>query len=90
MRVNVKYHDKEMNIVDETDLEFGGYCAYLSQKLIGLLYEIESAVADKGRLRKIRHRLFDIAGEVKRLPENMYEEKQKASLSVIHNFFRGR
>lgn len=90
LRVKVEHRDKSLRVVNETDLELIAYCEYLAQRLTGLLVLMENGMEETsdGTLAKIKHKLFDCAGEIRRLPDTMYlPEKPPATLSLIKQMF---
>ena len=97
IKVKINYRNKNMDIVDTQEYSFDLYCGKLSRDIINMLSSIESFfnaqyiegnISDDMFYRQIRHRLFDIAGAVKRIPENleMNQLEPKATKKAVFNF----
>jgi len=97
MKVKIEYKNRRMETVGIDEFEFDIYCQKLSQDLTGLLSDIESFFdnqLDKHNIvsdeyyKKVKHRIFDMAGAIKRLPENIvfdedYEDYEEFSEPII-------
>lgn len=97
MIVRVKYKNKKLDNVGFEDFDFDIYCQKLSQDLVSILSDIESFfvknteesnLGDDELYRKLRHRLFDVAGSIKRLPENIVKEEELFLKATKNNIFK--
>lgn len=89
MLVNVEYKNKDMKIVGSDTFEFDTYCQKISQDIVNVLsnietffnvQNIENDINCDEFYRQIRHRMFDISGSIKRLPNNIIDAE-----AVIEN-----
>ena len=71
MKIIIEYKNKDLETVNIQEYSLEDYCLLLSQKQKSLLYQIEDYVAGNISFKSLRHHILDIAGEIKRLPENL-------------------
>lgn len=96
MRIKIEYKNKDLEIVGYDYFEFDLYLQKMSQDVIGVLSDIEKCLdshnADYNNdnaFRYIRHKLLDIAGALKRLPDNIVSDTnyskatKKGILSIV-------
>lgn len=84
MLVEITHKNKDLKIVNVERLDFDVYCKKLSQDLISILSDIENFVEKQKIINEdyyidelyhvLRHRLFDVAGAIGRLSENIVKE----------------
>lgn len=90
MLVNIEYRNKDRQLVDIETVELSSHCDKLYHDLIGLLSNVENMMYDfdfneNEDYKKIRHKIFDIAGAIKRLPENIVEEEPTTKRATFQN-----
>lgn len=104
IKVKIEYKNRRMETVGEDEFDFDIYCQKLSQDLTGLLSDIEiffdnqsveNNIESDSFYKKVRHKIFDIAGSIKRLPNNIVisddiskEHVKKATLANILGLFK--
>ena len=78
MYVLEEYKDKDGNTLETACIDLSLYCERIFQNTIRLLNDIEDLcekndidLAKSKDFQDLRHRLFDIGGSVKRLPDNI-------------------
>jgi hypothetical protein len=79
LRVKVTYKNHQLETVSVSEYDLSVYCFEMSDKLIKLLNTIESlldvsTLKENDAYQKVRHTLLDVAGSVKRLPDNLLLE----------------
>lgn len=82
MRVRIEYKNKDLEIVGYDVFDLDLYSQKLSQDIIGVLNDIEKCLTINNidfdldeSFRYVRHKLLDLAGSIKRLPDNLIDEK---------------
>lgn len=94
MRVKIEYKDKNLEIVNIEQYNLQDYCRLLGQRTLSLLYQIEDLMQDKINFRDLRHYIFDLAGDVSRIPENLLDTEQNNKIKMkppekrFFNFFK--
>lgn len=98
MRIRIEYKNKDLETVGYDYFEFDLYLQKLSQDVIGVLSDIEKCLdmhdvdydADEN-FRYVRHKLLDLAGALKRLPDNIVPEPNysKATKKEILSIVKG-
>jgi len=76
MRVKIEYKDKNLNIVNIEQYNIQYYCHLLSQRTLSLLFQVEELLRGENDFQSIKHFIFDLAGAVSRIPENIIEEEK--------------
>ena len=76
MRVKIDYRDKNLEVVNSETYHLEDYCHLLSQRTLSTLYQVEEVLEGKLEFRKLRHFLFDLAGDISRLPDNIIDQDQ--------------
>jgi len=74
LRIEVTYKNKELDIVGVDEFTLIDYCHLLSQKTLSLLYQIEDLSNDKIEYQDIKKYIFNLAGSIERLPENIISD----------------
>lgn len=103
LRVKITYKDRNLNPVSECNYSFGDYVETLRLDLLKLITDIEDIIyltngntpksswgeAEIAMFNKIKHKILDKAGEIQRLPENLYTptREEAVSLSFWENIF---
>lgn len=82
LRVQVTYKDKNLDIINIESYNLQDYCHLLSQRALSLLYQIENLLDGELDFKSVRHFLFDLAGDISRLPENMLDENQGENIKM--------
>ncbi len=77
MRVRIEYRNKDLEIVDVAEFNFSDYCHLLSQKALSLIYQIEDYEKGKLTFKELKHSIFDLAGNLDRLPKNLVDKIDK-------------
>lgn len=97
MKVRIEYKDKDLNIIDVEECLLQDFCHTLSQRTLSLLYKIEDLVNGKLEYKQIKHDVFDIAGDINRLPTYLvYDENNNSGMKIkpiekkFFNFFTFR
>lgn len=90
MLVSIEYRNKDKQLVDVETVEMSAHCDKLYHDLIGLLSNIENMMYDFDFMenedyKKIRHKIFDIAGAIKRMPDNIVEEEACGKKATFKN-----
>lgn len=80
MLVKIEYKNRRMEVVGSDLFDFDTYCLKLSQDAIGILSDLELCCGQEGgemgeAYRRLRHRVFDLSGALRRLPGNLLDEK---------------
>jgi len=71
MRVKIEIRNKSLDLVEVKKYDFDDYFDYLSNKTTSLLYSIEEYKLDLIGHEVLRNAVLDLAGHLKRLPQNM-------------------
>ena len=71
MRVKIEIRNKSLDLVEVKKYDFDDYFDYLSNKTTSLLYLIEEYKLDLIGHEVLRNAVLDLAGHLKRLPQNM-------------------
>jgi len=74
MIIEIEYKDKNFNVVAVKEYELDDYCYKLSQSLLSVLYMMEDYYKGLVKFQDLRHRILDLAGEIRRLPQNIKRE----------------
>lgn len=82
MKVKIQYRDKNLEIVNIEEYHLSDYCHLLSQRSLSLLYQIEDLMNGKLGYAEVKHFIFDLAGEIQRLPENLQDESQAENIKM--------
>lgn len=89
MKVKIEYKNKKLDTVGYDEFDFDIYCQKLSQDITRLLTDIErffqeqnikNEIESNDFYRNIRHRLLDLAGSIKRLPDNIIDNVKNDQL----------
>jgi len=94
MKVKIEYKDKNLEIVNIEQYNLQDYCRLLGQRTLSLLYQIEDLMQDKINFRDLRHYIFDLAGDISRLYENLLDNPQNEKIKMkppekrFFNFFK--
>lgn len=74
MNITIEYKNRNMEIVERETMELNLYCDKLSRDLINILSDLESILNQVNEMEpflKLRHKLLDVAGSIRRLPDNL-------------------
>lgn len=71
MKIEVKYKNKDLEIISVEEFSIQEYCHLLSQKTLSLLYQIEDLQNNNLEFNDIRKYIFNLAGSIERLPDNI-------------------
>jgi hypothetical protein len=82
MKIKIEYKDKDLNVVDVQTFSFPDYCHLLSQKTLSLLYSIEDVIDGKLEFRNLRHTIFDLAGDLDRIPMNIATDSENQGENI--------
>jgi hypothetical protein len=82
MKVKIQYRDKNLEIVNIEEYHLSDYCHLLSQRALSLLYQIEDLLDGKIDFKTVKHFIFDLSGEIQRLPENLQDEAQAENIKM--------
>jgi hypothetical protein len=82
LRVKIEYKDKNLDIVNIEQYHLSDYCHLLSQRALSVLYQVEEVLEGKLDFRSLRHFLFDLAGDISRLPDNILDENQSENIKM--------
>jgi hypothetical protein len=82
IRIKIEYRDKDLNIVDVQTFSFPDYCHLLSQKTLSLLYLIEDCLDGKLEFKSLRHTIFDLAGDLDRIPQNIAQDSENQGKNI--------
>lgn len=82
MRVKLEFRDKDLNVVDVQEYNLPDFCHLLSQRLLSLLYLIEDYSDGKLEFRQLRHTIFDLAGDIDRLPTYLQDSDQGENIKM--------
>jgi hypothetical protein len=79
MRIQIVYKNKKLEVVDTVEYDLDVYCKNLSDRLIGVLSNIEllfdiDTLKENESYQRIRHTILDVSGEIKRLSSNLLLE----------------
>jgi hypothetical protein len=79
LKVKIVYKNRQLQVVNVAEYDLDVYCFELSDRLIKTLTVIESmldvdTLKENEAYQKVRHTLLDIAGQVKRMPDNLLLE----------------
>lgn len=83
MKVEIIYKNKDLEIVDIEEFSLKEYCHLLSQKTLGLLYQIEDLMDGKNEFSDIRKYIFNLAGNMERLPDNLIDDVQDTKMKTL-------
>ena len=89
MRIEIVYKNKDLEVVNVEQFTFDEYCHLLSQKTLSLLYQIEDFKNGKIEFSEIRKYIFNLAGSIERLPNNLIDDDVKDTKikSIDKSFF---
>jgi len=90
MKIEIKYKNKDLEVVGLDEFTFEEYCHLLSQKTLSLLYQIEDLKNGKIEYTDIKKYIFNLAGNIQRLPENLIDDKVKMPESSFFDFLKNR
>ncbi len=102
LKVGIDYYNKNMELVGHDEFKLDLYCHKLSDDIIHMLSDIESFfntqyidhnIDDDQFYRLIRHRLFDIAGSIKRIPDDLHYEEidlKATKKSILDSLFNNK
>jgi hypothetical protein len=82
MRVRIEVRNKDLDLIDTKEYEIEDYFDYLSRRTTSLLYLTEEYKMDLIGHDILRNAVLDLAGHLKRLPENLIFEDTKDSEEV--------
>jgi hypothetical protein len=82
MRVKLEYKDCDLNIINVEEYTLENYCHLLSQRTLSLLFQIEELLDGKNDFQTIKHFIFDLAGSVSRIPENILDSEQSENIKM--------
>lgn len=78
MNVKIEHRNRNGDFLYEETVSCDVYCDRIFQGMIRLLCDLEDMceeenieLEDNLRFMSLRHRIFDIAGSIKRLPDNL-------------------
>ena len=77
MKIEIIYKNKDLEIVGVEQFTLDEYCHLLSQKTLSLLYQIEDFNNGKLQYSDIRKYVFNLAGSIERLPNNLLDDDVK-------------
>lgn len=72
--VRIEYKNKNLEVVNSKEFGFEEYCDVLSRKILGVLYKVESYTNEDISFHELKNYIFNVAGSVKRIPENIKGE----------------
>lgn len=79
MKIEIVYKNKDLEVVGIEEFTLNEYCHLLSQKTLSLLYQIEDFKNDKIQYSDIKKYIFNLAGSIQRLPDNLVDGDIKES-----------
>jgi len=79
MKIEITYKNKDLEIVGSDTFTFDEYCHLLSQKTLSLLYQIEDLQNGKLDYSDIKKYIFNLAGNIQRIPDNIIDVDIKES-----------
>ena len=79
MKIEIVYKNKDLEIVGTEEFTLNEYCHLLSQKTLSLLYQIEDLNNKKIEYGDLKKYIFNLAGSIQRLPENLVDGEIKES-----------
>jgi hypothetical protein len=77
MKIEIVYKNKDLEIVGIEEFSLNEYCHLLGQKTLSLLYQIEDMNKGIVEYMDIKKYIFNLAGSIQRLPENLIDEEIK-------------
>jgi len=89
VRIQIVYKNKDLDVVGVEEFALDEYCYLLSQKTLSLLYQIEDFANGKLEFSEIRKYIFNLAGSIERLPNNLSNDdiKETKVNNVDKSFF---
>jgi hypothetical protein len=82
MKVKICYKDKNLEIVNIEEYNLNDYCTLLSKRILSILFQVEEVIDGKLNFRELRHHIFDVSGDVARIPENLQDEIQAENIKM--------
>jgi hypothetical protein len=79
MKIEIIYKNKDLEVIGIEEFTLNEYCHLLSQKTLSLLYQIEDFKNDKIQYSDIKKYIFNLAGSIQRLPDNLVDGDIKES-----------
>jgi hypothetical protein len=79
VKIEIVYKNKDLEIVGTEEFTLNEYCHLLSQKTLSLLYQIEDLNNKKIEYGDLKKYIFNLAGSIQRLPENLVDGEIKES-----------
>jgi len=79
MKIEIVYKNKDLEVVGCEEFTLDEYCKLLSQKTLSLLYQIEDLTNGKIDYADIKKYIFNLAGSIQRLPDNLINAEIKDS-----------
>lgn len=89
MMVKIVYKNKKLEVVNVEQYKLEDYCNALSQQTLSLLFQIDDLLAKKTSYDEIKHYIFDLSGNIRRLPNNLLEEDKSKDKSFFDIFRKG-
>lgn len=74
LKIKIDYKNKDLEIINTKEFDFIEYCELMSRKILGTLYKIDNYFQGDINHKELRKYIFDIAGNVKRIPDNIKGE----------------
>jgi len=79
MKIEIVYKNKDLEIIGVEEFTLAEYCHLLSQKTLSLLYQIEEFNKGDLSFSEIKKYIFNLAGSIQRMPDNLIDETLKES-----------
>lgn len=79
MRIEIKYKNKDLEIIGVEEFTISEYCHLLSQKTLSLLYQIEDLANNKLEYNDVKKYIFNLAGSIERLPDNIRTDENNCT-----------
>ena len=80
LRIEIVYKNKDLEVIGVEQFTLDEYCHLLSQKTLSLLYQIEDFGNGKLEFAEIKKYIFNLAGSIERLPNNLLNDDVKDSM----------
>lgn len=87
VRIEIKYLNKNLEILGIEEFTLNEYCHLLSQKTLSLLYQIEDLTNEKITYADLKKYIFNLAGSIERLPDNLRDDIKSTRIQKPENEF---
>jgi hypothetical protein len=75
--------NKDLEIIGTDEYSLEEYCELLSKRTLSLLYQIDDLQKGQYNYNDIKKYIFNLAGNIERLPDNIVCDQQQKDKSIF-------